>query len=78
MVRCILSERATESAWRRGVGRRLMERAVIDLREEGYGQAILWTPAGYERGAEFYQRTGWRASGEERDGGRQIAFRRAV
>ncbi|UFN45352.1 GNAT family N-acetyltransferase [Nocardioides okcheonensis] len=66
------------SAWRRGVGRRLMDRALDDLRESGYQEGILWTLAHYERGRTFYEATGWRASGEVRDAGRQIGFRRSL
>ena len=65
-------------AWRRGVGRRLMDRALDDLRESGYQQGILWTLARYEQGRAFYEATGWRASGELRDAGQQIGFRRSL
>jgi GNAT superfamily N-acetyltransferase len=65
-------------AWRHGVGRRLMEAAVEELHGAGYRQGILWTLAGYERGRDFYEATGWHVSGEVRDHGRQIAFRRSL
>jgi N-acetylglutamate synthase-like GNAT family acetyltransferase len=66
------------SAWRHGVGRRLMDSALADLRGAGYRDGILWTLAGYEQGRKFYEATGWRASGEVRDARRQIAFRRSL
>jgi GNAT superfamily N-acetyltransferase len=66
------------SSWRVGVGRRLMETAVDARRRAGYRQGILWTIADYERGRVFYEATGWRSSGEVRDSGRQIAFRRVL
>jgi GNAT superfamily N-acetyltransferase len=66
------------SSWRRGVGRALMAAALADLRDAGFDHAILWTPAGYERGRTFYETTGWVASGETRDSGRQIAFRQVL
>ena len=66
------------SAWRRGVGRRLMDSALGELRGGGYGQGILWTLADYDRGHTFYEATGWRSSGEVRDSGHQIAFRHAL
>jgi hypothetical protein len=44
----------------------------------GFEHAILWTLASYERGRSFYEATGWRGSGEERDSGRQVAFRRTL
>jgi ribosomal protein S18 acetylase RimI-like enzyme len=66
------------SAWRRGVGRRLMDAALDELRGGGYGQGILWTLADNEQVRTFYEATGWRSSGEVRDSGRQIAFRRVL
>ena len=64
-------------AWRRGVGRRLMTAALEDL-AAGFGEAILWTWADLEPAGRFYEATGWRASGESRDSGRQVAFRRGL
>ena len=66
------------SAWRQGVGRRLMTSAMDGLRDAGYRHGILWTLADYEQGRNFYETTGWRSSGEVRDSGRQIAFRRVL
>jgi GNAT superfamily N-acetyltransferase len=63
-------------AWRHGIGRRLMDAAVNDLLDAGYHEAILWTLADYGQGRDFYLATGWHASGEARESGRQIAFRR--
>jgi N-acetylglutamate synthase-like GNAT family acetyltransferase len=65
-------------AWWHGVGRRLMDVALAGLRDAGYRQAILWTAANYEQGRSFYETAGWHASGEVRDAGRHIAFRRAL
>jgi GNAT superfamily N-acetyltransferase len=61
--------------WRTGVGRALMRRALGALRDDGYREAVLWTPARYDRGARFYEATGWRADGVARDGGRQVRYR---
>jgi hypothetical protein len=55
-----------------------MESALDALRSAGYDQCILWTLADYEQGRTFYEATGWRSSGEVRDSGRQIAFRRVL
>lgn len=66
------------SAWRHGVGRRLMDAALADLVGACYRRAILWTVADYEQGRDFYEATGWHASGEVRDSGLQIAFRRPL
>ncbi|MFZ2503629.1 MAG: GNAT family N-acetyltransferase [Nocardioides sp.] len=61
--------------WRQGLGRVLMAAALDDLRSAGYAAAILWTLAESEPAHAFYTATGWRASGESRDGGSQVAFR---
>ena len=66
------------SAWRHGVGRLLMEAALADLVAAHFGEGILWTLADYGRGRDFYEATGWHASGETRDAGRQIAFRQSL
>lgn len=66
------------AAWRQGVGRSLMSCALDDLCAAGYRDGILWTLADYARGQRFYESTGWRASGEARDSGRQVAFRRSL
>lgn len=65
-------------AWRHGVGSGLMHAALGDLVRGGFRQAILWTLAHYTRGRKFYEATGWHASGEMRDSGVQIAFRRSL
>ena len=64
--------------WRTGVGRALMTVALDALRGAGYAAAILWTPAGYQRGHGFYRATGWLPDGGGRDGGRQVSFRQSL
>lgn len=66
------------SAWRLGIGRQLMDASHADLLAAGYEDAIVWTLLGYDRGSAFYEAMGWHLSGEQRDAGRQIAFRRSV
>lgn len=61
------------SYWRRGVGRVLMQRALDQLSME-YDSAILWTVAGYERGAAFYRAMGWAPLGWLRAEGTETAF----
>jgi ribosomal protein S18 acetylase RimI-like enzyme len=61
--------------WRTGVGKALMHTALEAL-AAGYPEAILWTLADYPRGQRFYEATGWRADGGERDDGRQVSYRR--
>jgi GNAT superfamily N-acetyltransferase len=64
--------------WRTGVGRALMTVALDALRRAGCAEAIVWTPAGYQRGHAFYRATGWLPDGGRRDGGRQVSFRQPL
>jgi GNAT superfamily N-acetyltransferase len=50
-------------AWRRGVGRRLMGRALDDLAGRGFSAVMLWVLAGNAGGRGFYEALGWRADG---------------
>lgn len=47
----------------RGIGKRLLERAVEDLRDRGFRTATLWVLGSNEAGRRFYEREGWRADG---------------
>ncbi len=62
------------ASWRTGVGRELMAKALHWLRSDGYQEAVLWTLAGYARGAGFYGAMGWRPRGESRNDGTQILY----
>ena len=64
------------SWWRCGIGRLLMENAIEHLIRDGYRAAMLWTVANYERGQHFYEATGWKTDGSERDQGRQTRYHR--
>jgi GNAT superfamily N-acetyltransferase len=66
------------TAWRQGVGRRLMGMALSDLVGGGYREGIVWTLADHRPARLFYEATGWHVSGEVRDRGRQIALRRSL
>ncbi|HWO71605.1 MAG TPA: GNAT family N-acetyltransferase [Actinomycetota bacterium] len=46
-----------------GVGRRLFEHAVEDLRRRGFRRATLWVLEANERARRFYERAGWRPDG---------------
>jgi GNAT superfamily N-acetyltransferase len=50
-------------AWRHGVGRRLMARALRDLADRGFTSAILWVLTGNERGRRIYEAAGWQPDG---------------
>jgi hypothetical protein len=45
---------------------------------DGFGEGILWTLAGYERGQRFYESTGWQRDGGVRDDGDQVSFRHSL
>jgi GNAT superfamily N-acetyltransferase len=64
--------------WRRGIGRALMMHSVDYLNRDGYREAILWTLTNYERGHRFYEATGWKPDGGQRDHGRQIRYHRRL
>jgi GNAT superfamily N-acetyltransferase len=53
--------------WREGVGQALMARALEQLREKDFLQAILWVHAENGRARRFYEAAGWRPDGAERD-----------
>jgi len=51
--------------WGRGVAPVLHAAAITELRAQGYEAVRLYTPALHARARRFYERRGWRASGEE-------------
>jgi ribosomal protein S18 acetylase RimI-like enzyme len=51
------------AAWRRGLGRRLLDTAVGELRTRGLDPIVLWVIDGNERGIGFYEHLGWRPDG---------------
>jgi L-amino acid N-acyltransferase YncA len=50
-------------AWSLGLGRALMDQAVVGLRDGGFRAAILWVLADNARGRQFYERAGWQPDG---------------
>ena len=50
-----------------GLGRRLMEDALDDLRAAGFGRATLWVLEANARARRFYEREGWRWDGTSSD-----------
>ncbi len=51
------------SHWRRGVGARLLRRAVEELAARRYLSADLWVLSGNARGRAFYEAQGWSLEG---------------
>ena len=62
------------SCWRIGVGRALMSKMLNALSVDSYREAVLWSLAGYPRGAGFYKAMGWSPNGAVRDEGRQVCY----
>ena len=52
--------------WSRGVGSALHDHGVARLRARGVAEAKLWTLSANEAGRRFYERRGWRLTGETR------------
>lgn len=59
----ILSIHVEPDLVERGIGGRLMGRAVAALLERGFGEATLWVVAGNHRARVFYESRGWRSDG---------------
>jgi ribosomal protein S18 acetylase RimI-like enzyme len=55
------------AAWRKGVGHRLLETAIDSLASAGVRDLMLWVFAENVPARRFYDSTGWRADGAERD-----------
>ena len=49
-----------------GLARDLLDAAVETMRERGFAEASLITPAGNARARRFYEREGWHLHGEPR------------
>ena len=62
------------SNWRTGAGRVLMNRALRQLRLDGYRAAVLWTLSDYSMGRAFYKAMGWEPSGRTRAEGHEVCF----
>jgi GNAT superfamily N-acetyltransferase len=58
--------------WGKGIGRRLMRRAVDSLEEAGLSTATLWVLDVNARARKFYEQAGWMTDGatkeDQRDG----------
>ena len=50
-----------------GIGAALMERAIVDLRTAGFGDATLWVLEGNAPAIGFYEHTGWAFDGARKD-----------
>jgi len=55
------------AVWRRGIGRRLLERATDDLASRGVPHLMLWVFEANAPARRFYESAGWRADGATQD-----------
>ncbi len=63
----LLDRLYTEPAsWRRGLGRGLLEAAMVELRERGFREVTLWT-AEWNTSRGFYEALGWALDGATRE-----------
>jgi ribosomal protein S18 acetylase RimI-like enzyme len=70
----------TPDRWDEGLGGRLVDALLEEVRARGYDHAQLWTQTDNERARRLYERRGFRPSGREKDelGERIVHFRRAL
>jgi ribosomal protein S18 acetylase RimI-like enzyme len=72
------------SAWGKGVGRRLMDAALVRLAEAKFNQVTLWVLDSNARARRFYEAGGWVADGAQKfDESRgfpitQVRYRRSL
>ncbi|HEX5820660.1 MAG TPA: GNAT family N-acetyltransferase [Solirubrobacterales bacterium] len=63
----LLDRLYTEPAsWRRGLGRGLLEAAMVELRERGFREVTLWT-AEWNTSRGFHEALGWALDGATRE-----------
>jgi GNAT superfamily N-acetyltransferase len=53
-------------AWGQGLGRRLMKRALYELRAANFAEATLWVLESNRRARRFYEIGGWQDDGRRR------------
>jgi GNAT superfamily N-acetyltransferase len=58
---------AVPEAWGTGVGHALMQESLRRLRDDGYGEAVLWVLDDNPRARTFYEREGWSFTHDARE-----------
>ena len=72
----IFSIYASPAVWGIGVGRALIDAAVVQLEQRGYRALFLWVLEANARARSFYERQGWQHDGEAQTievGGRPLS-----
>jgi ribosomal protein S18 acetylase RimI-like enzyme len=54
-------------SWRGGIGRMLLDHALLRLENRGFTRAVLWVLRDNQNARRFYEARGWLVTGEERD-----------
>ena len=60
---------STEPYWGTGVGQRMMDFALAEIKQLGYGKVTLWVFEDNPRARRFYEKYGFAFDGAVRDSG---------
>ncbi len=63
----IYSLHVDPNVWRQGIGRLLLDDALLRLQTRGFTRVVLWVLRDNENARRFYAARGWLVTGEERD-----------
>jgi ribosomal protein S18 acetylase RimI-like enzyme len=55
------------AVWRGGIGRMLLDDALLRLGNRGFARVVLWVLRDNENARRFYEARGWSVTGDERD-----------
>lgn len=66
--------------WGKGYGSQLMERALAEMKDAGYREVLLWVFEQNLRARRFYEKHGFRLSGQQQDsfGAKEIQYRKTL
>lgn len=65
----IIAVYTLENYWGAGVGKRMMEYAISELKQQGFKRVMLWVFKENTRARQFYEKQGFTADGEVKDSG---------
>ena len=55
------------SNWRRGYGKKMMDKLLSEIKKQGYSKVILWVFQDNVRACSFYEACGFRRTGESKE-----------